>query len=134
MTGIYVASKVRHAGTWTILRDTGLPVISTWIDEAGVGQSDLRDLWRRCVAEVKSADVLLLYRLGGEILKGGWIEAGVAAGAGIPIYAVGIDEFTFAHFEGVTHFANLDAAVEAARSLLGIAPAAAAVPVLQEVS
>lgn len=35
---IYTASKTRHADKWRHLRDEiGLPINSTWIDEAGAG-------------------------------------------------------------------------------------------------
>jgi hypothetical protein len=120
-----MASKVRHAVTWKTLRSAGLPIISTWIDEAGPGESgDLADLWRRCIAEASTAEVLIVYRLSDEVLKGAWVEVGAALACGVPVYAVGIDGFTVAHAEGITHFPNLDVAIEAARAQMSEAQAA----------
>lgn len=127
--GIYMASKLRHAVTWKMLRSAGLPIISTWIDEAGDGEtSDFADLWRRCVAEAVTAEVVIVYRLPGETLKGAWAEVGAALAYGVPVYAVGIppkgstgnpdEEFTIGAAAGITHFATLDAAVEAARVVM----------------
>lgn len=113
MSGIYIASKVRHAERWRTLRDVlGFPIVSTWIDEAGEGQSrDLNDLWERCIQEASSADVLVIYRQADEILKGAWIELGAALANHVPIYAVGLQEFTIAHYKGIDHFSNLDHAL-----------------------
>lgn len=124
--GVYIASKVRHAVTWKMLRASGFPVISTWIDEAGDGDtSDFADLWRRCITEAITAEVVIVYRLPGEALKGAWTEVGAALAYGVPVYAVGIppkgstgnpdEEFTIGAAVGITHFPNLDAAIEAAR-------------------
>lgn len=121
-SGIYVASKVRHAPTWKTIRASGLPIISTWIDEAGQGESgDLTDLWRRCIMEASTAEVLIVYRLPDEALKGAWAEVGAALACGVPVYAVGISEFTIANAKGITHFPNLDAAIDAARNLVAVA-------------
>lgn len=117
--GIYMASKVRHAVTWKMLRSAGLPIVSTWIDEAGPGESkSLRDLWRRCIAEASSAEVVIVYRLTDEELKGAWVEVGAAVAVGVPVYAVGIQQFTVANAEGITQFETLDHAIEAARGVL----------------
>ena len=88
---IYTASKTKHAQLWRDLRDSGfVNVISTWIDEAGVGEtSDFSDLWRRCVFEASTADALLLYRKEGEVLKGALVEAGCALAKGKRVYCVG---------------------------------------------
>lgn len=88
---VYVASKTRHAPMWLALRARGIRIISTWIDEAGSGQSAcLRDLARRCVAEPAAADATLLYAEPGDILKGALVEVGVALGAGRPVVSVGL--------------------------------------------
>src|SRR5271165_2948629 len=36
---IYIASRTVHAEKWRRLREDGFPIVSTWIDEAGAGQS-----------------------------------------------------------------------------------------------
>ncbi|WFS01564.1 hypothetical protein [Rhizobium tumorigenes] len=112
--GIYIASKTKHAERWRALRAAGLPIISTWIDEAGQGESgDLNDLWRRCILEASTASALVIYREPEDVLKGGWIELGAALASGVPIYAVGIEEFTIASDKRIRHFAELDDAFAA---------------------
>ena len=90
MRTIYTASKTVHAPKWRALRAAGYSVNSTWIDEAGPGESaDLVDLARRCIDEAKAADSLLLYCEPGEVLKGALIEAGAALAAGKVVRQVG---------------------------------------------
>lgn len=89
---IYIASKTVHAPKWRALKDSGCPIISTWIYEAGQGESkSLEDLWLRCVLEATRADVLIAYREAGEILKGGLVEIGVALGRNRRVFLVGFD-------------------------------------------
>lgn len=93
---IYIASKTSHAERWRALRYDGVPIISTWIDEAGLGQSkSLQDLWERCVSEVLRASCIIAYREADEVLKGGLVEIGVALGAGKPVFLVGFHESNF---------------------------------------
>lgn len=112
--GIYIASKTAHADRWKLLRDKiGYPIISTWIDEAGAGESqDLSDLWQRCIREASTAEVLALNREPGEALKGGWIELGAALACGVPVLAVGIEEFTVANDKRIRHFPSMKAIME----------------------
>lgn len=87
---IYTASKVKHAAVWRKLRDGGVPINSTWIDEAGEGDSsDLVDLASRCINEARSASAIVLYCEPGELLKGALFEAGAALAAGVPVFCVG---------------------------------------------
>ncbi|MBX5206736.1 hypothetical protein [Rhizobium sp. NZLR11] len=114
--GIYIASKTKHAERWRILRHLGEPIISTWIDEAGAGESsDLADLWRRCIAEASAAQVLILYREPEDVLKGGWVELGAALASGVPVFAVGIEEFTVSYDTRIRHFPDMGTALAAAR-------------------
>lgn len=78
--GIYVASKaVAHGPMWRARRAAGWPIISTWIDESDEGATlDWPDLWGCCLAEAARAEVLIVYREPGEVLKGAFIEIGVA--------------------------------------------------------
>jgi hypothetical protein len=113
--GIYIASKTVHAPRWIGLRSMGAPIISTWIDEAGVGQTaDFHDLWERCLSEASSCAVLVAYRQRDEIFKGGWVEIGAALASGVPVYAVGLEEFTIAKYRGIQHFPTIEAAFAAA--------------------
>lgn len=88
---IYIASKTKHAEMWKELRDHhGYNIISTWIDEAGAGESaDLSDLARRCIEEASFADRLILYCAPDDVLKGALMEVGAALSAGVPVYVVG---------------------------------------------
>lgn len=96
MQGIYTASKTRHASIWQELRTQGYPIISTWIDEAGVGEtSDFTDLWLRCIHESSHCERVILYAEEGDILKGAFIETGSALASGIPVVTVGIVEQSF---------------------------------------
>lgn len=121
-SGIYTASKTVHAQKWRELRAAGTPVIASWIDEAGVGETDdFADLWRRCIGEASRAAAVVLYREPGEVLKGAFIEAGAALAVGTPVHAVGCSEFSFVNHPLVTQHPNLSSAILAA---LESAPAA----------
>src|SRR3954465_8070114 len=102
---IYIASKTIHAPRWRNLRNMGAPIISTWIDEAGAGEStNLVDLWSRCVNEARSCHALIAYREGDEILKGAFVEIGAALANYRAVYLVGFDtpNFSFKNHPQVT--------------------------------
>jgi hypothetical protein len=100
-----------------------VPIISTWIDEAGVGESsDLSALWRRCIGEASGATCLVVYREAGEVLKGAFVEIGAALAAGRTVYAVGLDDLTVAHHAGIVLCASLDEAILAASLEVSQAP------------
>jgi len=88
---IYVASKVRHAAKWLKMRTNGLPISSTWIDEAGEGASpSLESLAIRCIEEARDADAVLFYTSkDDDAQKGSLLEVGAALGALRPILIVG---------------------------------------------
>lgn len=76
---IYGASKTRHAQMWIDLKSEGYDIISTWIYEAGKGESsDLRDLICRCIREASTCDWLILYVEPGDMLKCALVEVGAA--------------------------------------------------------
>jgi|SRR6266498_2431050 len=86
---IYTASKTTHAEKWRTLRHEH-DVTASWIDEAGEGQSsNYSELAARCITDIESADILLLYCEPGELLKGALIEAGIALAFGKPVRCVG---------------------------------------------
>lgn len=112
---IYMASKTVHARRWRDLRAAGINIISTWIDEAGAGETKcFTDLWRRCASEAAEADALVVYREPGEVLKGAFVEVGCALNAGKPVFAVGCDDLSFTHHALVTRVNSLERAVRAA--------------------
>lgn len=110
---VYVASKLVHAPKWIALRDAGINVVSTWIDNPTIPPTDveMEDLWVRCIAESAASDVILAYREEKEILKGSFIEIGSALACGATIFAVGFDYMTFIHHPRVTVFPTLDDAL-----------------------
>lgn len=111
---IYIASKTKHADRWRTIASVH-PVSSTWIYEAGEGEtSDYDDLWNRCLTEAANSKALVLYREADDVLKGGWIELGAALANGIPVHAVGIEEFTVAKYGKITHHRTMKDAVTAA--------------------
>lgn len=76
---IYIASKVMYADKWRKLRDGGVNIISTWIDQAGAGQSpSLSQLAIACIYESRCCDGMIVYRESWDLLKGAFIEMGAA--------------------------------------------------------
>lgn len=95
-TRIYIASKTKHANRWRMLRDEHqVPIISSWIDEAGEGQTeDWGELWHRIQDEILSSNVLVLYREPNEVLKGALAELGMA----VMVPKFNYDIFALGHF------------------------------------
>ena len=87
---VYVCSRTRHADLWRFARAAGAPIISSWIDEAGVGETDeLGELWVRIHREIASATHVIVFAEAGDFpLKGALIEAGMALAANKPIRLV----------------------------------------------
>lgn len=91
--GIYVASRAsipERPMMWQGLRLKGWPIVSTWIDEAGEGETgDFTELWQRIHDEIASSVGVLLYAEVGDFpLKGALIECGIALGMGKPVAVV----------------------------------------------
>lgn len=73
---------------WRNLRNEhGWNIVSTWIDEAGEGESaNLADLWSRIESEIRGSRGLLLYAMRGDFpLKGALVEVGMALGMRKPV-------------------------------------------------
>lgn len=86
----YVASRAsipERSAMWRSFRDRGVQITSSWIDEAGEGEtSDFTELWHRIQKEIAACDVLVLYAVEGDFpLKGAFIEAGIALGMNRPV-------------------------------------------------
>lgn len=88
---MYIASRASvpaRSEMWRNLRDEyGWQITSSWIDEAGEGQtSDFTDLWDRVVREIAAARKLVLFATADDFpLKGALVEAGIALGMGKPV-------------------------------------------------
>jgi hypothetical protein len=93
MKSIYIASKTKHAAKWRSLRAKGVNIISSWIDEAGPGESkNHSESAIRCIRESKSCDAMIVYAEEGDEMVGAFIELGVALADPDPfrkIYLVG---------------------------------------------
>jgi len=75
---------------WRQLRDEGFNVVSTWIDEAGPGETrNTAELWTRIQREVAASAFLILYVDRPDLpLKGALVEVGMALGLGKPVVVV----------------------------------------------
>ena len=124
-SGIYCASRVKHAAMWAELRAHGAPIIATWIDEAGEGQTgEHAELAERCIREATQAQAVVLYCEPGDILKGALIEVGAALAVGIPVFSVGdcesLSKRTFCKHPLWTECDTLRAAIDAAIAKEGV--------------
>lgn len=103
---VYVASKTRYAPLWREFREAWVgqaTIVSTWIDEAGDGATeDFRDLWKRCIDEAATADVLIAVHELGDVWKGAYIEVGAALASGKFVYLCGRPPGTFHHHPLIT--------------------------------
>jgi len=91
--GIYVASRSSvpaRAAMWRELRGQGAPIISSWIDESGEGQTaSFSELWQRIVSEIRSCCGLIVYVEPDDLpLKGAYVEVGMALALGKPVIVV----------------------------------------------
>ncbi len=123
--GIYIASKAKHGPRWQALRDSGVPIYATWIDECGAGQTaDYGEFWSRIVRDVTACCALVAYHESGETMKGALVEIGIALAAGIPVFWTGADPaYTVVHHPLVTRCETLEQAMErAALARAGVSP------------
>lgn len=87
---VYIASKAIHGREWQRLRSIGYPIISTWIDQSGEGETqDWPGLWDACINEASRCTRLVVYVEPSEKLKGALAEVGAALSRGIPVFIVG---------------------------------------------
>ncbi len=91
---LYVASRASlpaRPAMWRQLRDeAGWCILSSWIDEAGVGETDdLQELWQRIETEIALCDGLILYVEEEDFpLKGALVEVGMALARDKPVAIV----------------------------------------------
>ena len=85
---VYVASRAsvpERPKMWQGLRSQcGWRITSTWIDEAGEGETEsFSGLWERIGPEIARADGLILYAEASDLpLRGALVEVGMALGMG----------------------------------------------------
>jgi hypothetical protein len=90
---LYVASRAslpERSAMWRALRNDGWRIASTWIDEAGEGETaSFADLWHRIEDEIRNSDGLILYAEREDFpLKGALVEVGIALGMRKPVAVV----------------------------------------------
>jgi hypothetical protein len=89
-TPVYIASRAsipERSAMWRKLRSDGWRITSSWIDEAGPGQTaNYADLWARIEREIRAADMLVFYAESYDFpVKGALVEVGMALGMGKPV-------------------------------------------------
>lgn len=87
--GIYVASRTRHAPMWRAYRSLGYPIDSTWIDEAGEGETaSYAEFWERVAREIRESAALILFVEGDDEkgMQGAFVEVGMALAASIRVF------------------------------------------------
>ncbi len=92
-SGTYIASRAsipERSAAWRKLRANGWKITSSWIDEAGEGQTEcMTELWARIEREVCNAERLILYVEQIDFpLKGALVEVGMALAAGVKVFVV----------------------------------------------
>lgn len=91
---VYVASRAsipERSAMWRAYRAQGANIISSWIDEAGEGQTaSFGELWQRIQDEIARCDRLVFYAetLHDFPLKGALVEVGMAFGLNKPVWIV----------------------------------------------
>lgn len=91
MSAIYIASRASipaRSAMWRDFRDLrSVKIISSWIDEAGEGETaSFAELWDRIMCEIYACDRLVLYAEQSDFpLKGALIEVGIALGMRKPV-------------------------------------------------
>lgn len=90
---IYVASRAsipERSAMWRQLRADGVNIVSSWIDEAGSGETaNLSEHWQNICKEIISSERLILYVQETDFpLKGAFVEVGIALGHSIPVCVV----------------------------------------------
>lgn len=93
LNAVYVASRAslpERPAMWRGLRAAGWDITSSWIDEAGEGQTAcFTGLWKRIEEEIRRSRGLILYAEEQDMpLKGALIECGIALGMGKPVAVV----------------------------------------------
>lgn len=96
----YVCSRVKHADRWKDYRARGANIISTWIDEAGAGETEsYSELWVRIQKEVRESNGLIMLLEPDDFpLKGALVEAGMALAYDKPVFVYAPD----VKLEGIT--------------------------------
>jgi len=142
---VYIASKLKHAGKFKVLREQWCPEIdlhARWFDQATIeldgpelSPHDFHIFWLVDEEDVRIADALILYAEPGDHVRGALVETGIAIALGKLVIVVGDhpDYGTWQHHPTVTRAVDM----EHARTMLlrrfhrGVPPKHSAVALLE---
>jgi hypothetical protein len=124
---IYVSSRSRRGQLWRELRDQGVPIAASWIDESGPGEtSDFGDLYNRCTREAARAAVNIWLALPEDApWFGALLEVGATLGSGGQVIIVTDDVSVVRGWDQhpkVTVIDNLHTACVVAMRMIGAIP------------
>ncbi len=120
MIKVYIASKLKYAERFRILRDdwiaNNIDLHARWFDHAIIGQTaevspeDLHIFWLVDEEDVKTSQAVIVYGNSDDKLRGALVEAGIAIGQGIlTILAGNCPDFsTWQHHPCVVHAGSLE--------------------------
>lgn len=118
---VYFASKLAHAEKWRdlVYVEDGwgeiIEMVARWPHVVALVPDDLefiKHAWTQNQEDIARADVVVLYALPGENLRGALVEAGMALALGKPVILVGenSDYGTWRNHSGVHSVPDLDKA------------------------
>lgn len=126
-TRVYLASKLYMAEAWRELRlqQIDIEITSSWIDHIQVeldGKATpeiLEKAWGRNKADVRRADVVLVYGAAEDDLRGALVEVGIGMGLDKTIICVGSSKSfgTWVHYDDAYKSKTIIEALELARRL-----------------
>lgn len=120
---LYIASKMHHAEQWRELyKRADIHLVSRWpflepfIDPEA---ANAQFFWQDDMADVRACNVLIVYALEGEHLRGALVEAGAAIALGKLVIVVGgphPDYGTWMHHPHVRAAETIDQAIGMAKA------------------
>ena len=110
---IYTISKLYDVDIWKKFRAEGYPILSTWIDLDEL--YDYSKFWNNVLLEIAQCRAVVLYLQSPHTLKGGMIELGAALANNIPIFAVGVKNFSYCQHPNIEHCESVEHAMKLAK-------------------
>lgn len=122
MIAVYTASKLgQYAKRWRALKEDLLPfgidLHARWYRQVELGVEETPEnaavFWQQDIEDVQNTAAVLVYGEDDEQLRGAYVEAGIALGAGIPVIVVtnGYYYGTWIYAPGVVRVDTLDDAI-----------------------
>lgn len=95
MIRIYTASKLQHAAFWRDMQKHWHWAFfhARWLRHNEIGTPDTPEhavhFWQEDEEDVRNADLVIVYAVPGDHLRGALVEAGIALANGVPVMVVG---------------------------------------------